>query len=67
MLKEISWDEMNNLFIASFHDSGYYKDATFDKLGSWVETSTYLAEEDLPDAILEYIALNFEWVDYPTP
>ena len=62
--EDVSWEESDGLFIATFLEEDFYKEATFDQKGSWIETTTEITQDDLPDAINAYISSKYEDVEY---
>ncbi len=62
---DINWDKFENDYIAYFENDGNYSEATFDSTGKWLETSTSMEVEQMPDFIALYISENIEEaVDY---
>lgn len=59
--EDVNWELSGTHFVADFfHDKdGYFKEVTFDRMGTWLETKTDLDAMDLPDAIQNYIVENY--------
>ncbi|MCO6476900.1 MAG: PepSY-like domain-containing protein [Phaeodactylibacter sp.] len=63
---DVSWEELDEVYIASFLDGDYYCDAYFDKAGNWMETSTIIDEADLPEAVVAGVKAKYPALDYFT-
>lgn len=61
----VDWMTGDN-YIANFWIGDLYLEATFDKTGKWLETSTVLEEADLPSVISEGItkSLGEHYITY---
>lgn len=60
----VTWEEVDGTYIVSFEEEDYYKDASFSSTGLWLNTSTYLSENELPKPIIKTIAAKIQNVEY---
>ena len=63
---DVSWEELDDTYIASFLSDDYYCDAYFDKAGNWTETSTIIDEADLPKQAVAAVKSQYPNLDYFT-
>jgi len=62
--EDLSWEDEDKLFFASFYDNNYSKEAVFDSTGKWLRTTTDLYnEQGLPESITNYISKKYGEVD----
>ncbi|MCB9292465.1 MAG: PepSY-like domain-containing protein [Lewinellaceae bacterium] len=64
--EDVSWEELDEVYIASFLKGDYYCDAYFDKRGTWKETSTIIDEADLPKVVVLAVKGKYPSLDYFT-
>lgn len=50
-IESVDWTVGDN-YTANFWQGDFYLEATFDKTGKWLETSTVLEETNLPQSVL---------------
>ncbi len=63
---DVSWEELDDSYIASFLNGDYYCDAYFNKAGNWLETSTIIDQADLPEAVAAVVKGKYPALDYFT-
>lgn len=51
-------DKKNNLYKADFYSENREKEVCFSADGQWIYTQTDLFEQELPEAVLEYVKTN---------
>lgn len=56
--EEVNWDEYDGEYYVSFENGEYSSMATFNAKGTWIETTTSLTEEQLPESISNYVTDN---------
>lgn len=64
--EDVSWEELDDVYIASFLAGDYYCDAFFDKAGAWLETSTIIDEADVPQVVTAAVKAKYPNLDYFT-
>jgi hypothetical protein len=60
-VEDLSWHIQGGNFTANFYDEkdGFFKEATFEKTGNWLETKTDTDLDNIPEVALEYLETNF--------
>ncbi len=64
--EDVSWEELDDVYIASFLANDYYCDAFFDKSGNWTETSTIIDEADVPKPVVAAVKSKYQGLEYFT-
>lgn len=57
---EVEWEVANGIYLADFSHEEQYKTAKFDQNGNWLETRTYIEEDDLPASIITTVGNKYE-------
>lgn len=64
--EDVSWEGLDDVYIASFLANDYYCDAFFDKAGNWVETATIIDEVDVPKPVITAVKSKYQGLEYFT-
>ena len=56
---DAEWTTYTNSYVSEFVISDTYKAASFDKSGKWIQTSSQVDEESLPQAVKSYVTSKF--------
>ena len=62
--ESISWEDNEEMFTAYFLEGEIEREALFDSEGKWLETSTVIEEESIPEKITAYVDSKYEVDSY---
>ena len=56
---DAEWTTYSDSYVSEFVVNDSYKAASFDKSGKWIQTSSQVDEESLPQAVKTYVTSKF--------